>query len=53
MYGAQQHRGMPIPAGGQPAHNRLAELLDQVRQEFEAQLRLVGEHEHQSEFTFV
>ncbi|KAI9661627.1 MAG: general transcription repressor [Bathelium mastoideum] len=48
MYGAQQHRGMPpVPPGGSGANNRLAELLEQVRQEFEAQLRQAGDYEHQ------
>lgn len=40
------HRGM----GPGPQHGgRLAELLDQVRQEFDAQAGRSSEHEHQSE----
>lgn len=47
MYGSN-HRGM----GAAPPGNgvgRLAELLDQVRSEFETQLRASENYEHQSE----
>lgn len=40
MYNA--HRGM-VPA----PNNRLTELLEQLRQEFESQSRSTGEFEHQ------
>ncbi|CAK3940225.1 Transcriptional repressor rco-1 [Lecanosticta acicola] len=43
MYNA--HRGMPGPQ--QAPVSRLAELLDQVRAEFEAQASRTTEHEHQ------
>lgn len=45
MYNA--HRGMQAPAP-QPG-SRLAELLDQVRAEFEAAAGRSSEHEHQRE----
>lgn len=43
MYNA--HRGM-VPA----PNSRLAELLDQVRAEFDSQQNRTGEYEQQSEF---
>ncbi|KAK5169944.1 hypothetical protein LTR04_005512, partial [Oleoguttula sp. CCFEE 6159] len=39
------HRGMGVP--GAAPNNRLAELLDQVRAEFEAQGQRTAEYEHQ------
>jgi glucose repression regulatory protein TUP1 len=43
MYNA--HRGVPPgPAPGGP--NRLADLLEQIRQEFEGQANRANEHEH-------
>jgi hypothetical protein len=48
MYGA--HRGM-VPAGAPSANNqRLNELLDQVRQEFDTQSGRAGEYEAQRTF---
>lgn len=46
MYNA--HRGMP--PGPPPPNSRLAELLEQVRVEFEAQGGRANEYEHQREF---
>ena len=45
MYNA--HRGMP--PGPPPPNSRLAELLEQVRVEFEAQGGRANEYEHQRE----
>ena len=47
MYTA--HRG--IPPGGPAPNSRLAELLEQVRAEFEAQGSRANEYEHQCEYT--
>ncbi|KAF2768424.1 WD40 repeat-like protein [Teratosphaeria nubilosa] len=44
MYNA--HRGIPGAPGGHPG-SRLAELLDEVKREFEQQANRSGEHEHQ------
>lgn len=44
MYNA--HRGMGPPGPAAPA-SRLAELLEQVRAEFETQAGRSNEHEHQ------
>ena len=50
MYGGGPHRGMPVaPTAGS---SRLAELLEQVRQEFEGQARQANDYEHQSESIF-
>ncbi|KXL45914.1 hypothetical protein M433DRAFT_145235 [Acidomyces richmondensis BFW] len=41
------HRGIPGAAPGPQPGSRLAELLEQVRQEFEAQAGRSNDHEHQ------
>ena len=48
MYNA--HRGMG-PPGQAPPGSRLAELLEQVRAEFETQAGRSNEHEHQRKHT--
>jgi glucose repression regulatory protein TUP1 len=48
MYNA--HRGMG-PPGQAPPGTRLAELLEQVRAEFETQAGRSNEHEHQRKHT--
>ena len=47
MYNA--HRG--VPPGPQPGGNRLADLLEQVRQEFDQQAGRSSESEHQRKYT--
>ena len=49
------HRGIGVggpPGPPQPA-NRLQELLEQVRAEFEAQAGRTNEHEHQCESIYM
>ncbi|KAK4215389.1 transcriptional repressor tup1 [Rhypophila decipiens] len=43
----QGHRGMPGPPPGNNGSGRLAELLDQIRIEFDTQARTYGDYEHQ------
>jgi len=50
MYNA--HRGLP-PGPAPPPNNRLAELLEQVRAEFEVQGGRTNEYEHQRKSSFV
>lgn len=50
MYNA--HRGIPPPGPtGPPPSSRLAELLDQVRQEFDVQGGRTSDYEHQREYS--
>ena len=42
MYNA--HRG--VPPGPAPGPNRLGDLLEQIRQEFEVQVNRADEHTH-------
>jgi glucose repression regulatory protein TUP1 len=45
------HRPMPGgPGPGPSPNNRLAELLDQVRQEFDNQANRAGDYEQQRKF---